>query len=87
MHTGSTKKFGLHQPRATPLSRLSLVSYKLLYSSYHTASSCAPHVFDDLAVRPRFRGRGSDGFDGLNDEKYVACPLKYTFKPLRRALI
>jgi hypothetical protein len=38
-----------------PLSRLPLASYKQLYSSYHTASSCAPRP--RRPVRPRFRAR------------------------------
>jgi hypothetical protein len=38
----SIKKFGLHQPRpSSPLQTPPLVSYKQLYNSYHTASSCA----------------------------------------------
>jgi hypothetical protein len=55
--THSTKKFGLHQPRPSPDSRLSLVSVTSaqLYNSYHTAPSCAPRP--RRPVRPRFRGR------------------------------
>jgi hypothetical protein len=39
----STKKFGLHQPRPSPDSPSS-GSYKLLYTSYHTASSYGHHL-------------------------------------------
>jgi hypothetical protein len=49
-----------------PLSRLPLVSYKLLYNSYHTASSCAPRL--RRPVRPRSRGRLR--FGGMNDERF-----------------
>jgi hypothetical protein len=51
----STKKFGLHPASTAPLSKLPLVSYKQLYNSYHTASSCAPRL--RRPVRPRSRGR------------------------------
>jgi hypothetical protein len=37
----STKNFGLHQPRPSP-GPPSSVSYRQLYNSYHTASSCVP---------------------------------------------
>jgi hypothetical protein len=48
------KKRSTWPASTTPLSRLPLVSYKLLYSSYHIASSCAPRL--RRPVRPRFRG-------------------------------
>jgi hypothetical protein len=53
----STKKFkklGLCPASTAPLSRLPLVSYKLLHSSYHIASSCVPRL--RRPERPRFRG-------------------------------
>jgi hypothetical protein len=52
---GCTQHKEIWPASTAPLSRLSLVSYKLLYSSYHTASSCAPRL--RRPVRPRFRGR------------------------------
>jgi hypothetical protein len=46
---------------AGPPPRLSLASYKLLHTSYHTASSTGRPVFDDLYDQDPVIG--SDGFD------------------------
>jgi hypothetical protein len=62
----STKKFGLHQAPTAPLSRPSHVSYKLLYTSYPSASSCGLTVFDDLYGQDSVFGSDSSG--GFYDE-------------------
>jgi hypothetical protein len=49
------KKGHIWPASTAPLSRLPFVSYKKLYSNYHTASSCAPRP--RRPVRPGFRGR------------------------------
>jgi hypothetical protein len=54
----STRQYKEIWPASTapaPLSRLPLVSYKQLYISYHTASSCAPRPRRPLPLRPRSR--------------------------------
>jgi hypothetical protein len=56
-HKETYLAFGLHQPRPSPVSSLSLISYKLLYSSYHTASSYVPRLRRPARPRPRGRPR------------------------------
>jgi hypothetical protein len=51
---GCTQYKGIWPASTAPLSRPALVSYKLLYNNYNTASSCAPRP--RRPVRPRVRG-------------------------------
>jgi hypothetical protein len=77
MHTAHRNLACINRaPTTSPSSRLSLVSYKLLYSSTAATTSrpLARHVLDDLHGQDPVVG--PDGFDGLHDEggsEYFDC--------------